>query len=62
MKKHDDKKQYKPTDSDQTHPAANRAVKTVKDTVYRRKSATMSNPEQKRKHSEQPPTKHNTHN
>jgi len=61
MKKHGDKKQYKPTDSNQVHPTANQTVKTVKDTIYQRESATMNNPEQKRKYSEQPPSKHNTH-
>lgn len=62
MKKDKDTSKFEPVDSDESTPADNQVVKKKQDTQYKEQSATLQNPEEKRKYSEQPPTKHNTHN
>jgi len=62
MKKPIKTKELQPTDSTREASKDNQVVKNEEDKTYKREDATMPNPEKKRKFSEQPPTKHNTHN
>lgn len=62
MKNSVKKEKYEPADSDQKQVADDKSVKNVKDSIYNKKNASMENPAKKKEYSEQPPTKHNTHN
>jgi len=61
MKKRNTKEKYQPTDSAQKVPADDKIVKTDADKTYHHEEASVKQPALKRKFSEQPPTKHNTH-
>jgi len=61
MKNSAKKEKFEPTDSDQKQLADNKSVKSPKDNVYNKKDPAMGNPAKKREHSEQPPSKQNTH-
>lgn len=60
--KRQNKAKYEPQDSVQAIPEDDKVVKRKKDTVYKKKPVDLKNPAKKREFSEQPPTKHNTHN
>jgi len=56
------KKSYAPGDSAHDEPEDGQVVKNKTDRHYRKTIPAMDSPASKRKYSEQPPTKHNTHN
>lgn len=62
MKKSDKTNEYQPSDSAKETPQDKLVVKKERDKTYKKEKAILSDPEKKRKFSEQPPTKHNTHN
>lgn len=62
MKKHKTKEKYHPTDSTQKRAIDDKVVKARVDETYHHEEANLKQPALKRKYSEQPPTKHNTHN
>ncbi|GAA4800960.1 hypothetical protein GCM10023231_32170 [Olivibacter ginsenosidimutans] len=62
MKKQENSEKYQPTDSEQHPPIDDKVVKRTSDKVYRKEKPVLKSPATKRKFSEQPPTKHNTHN
>ncbi|WP_437365377.1 hypothetical protein [Olivibacter jilunii] len=56
------KNKFEPHDSEQSTPEDNKVVKKKKDTQYKKELANLKSPAKKKEFSEQPPTKHNTHN
>lgn len=56
------KNKYEPVDSEQSVPEDNKVVKKKSDKQYKRESANLKSPAERKAFSEQPPTRHNTHN